>query len=131
MSKSPKRTEPDERSREQSRLDPLWRVLEWPGASGWVGTAFALAALWFGVSALVVRSKEARMSAASPDARAAESRFNPSAKDAIAPRVVRSSPSIFQPDKTGERSIAEFVIEDSWSVEETEPGEGADGAASW
>jgi len=54
-----------------SRLDPLWRVLEWPGATGWVGTALAVAAVWFGVSAFVLRSKRSRMEAQSPDARAA------------------------------------------------------------
>jgi len=54
-----------------SRLDPLWRALEWPGATGWVGTALAVAALWFGVSALVLRSKRSRMETGSQDARTA------------------------------------------------------------
>jgi len=54
-----------------SRLDPLWCALEWPGATGWVGMALAVAALWFGVSALVLRSKRSRMEAQSPDAHAA------------------------------------------------------------
>jgi hypothetical protein len=47
------------------------RVLEWPGATGWVGTAVGVTALWFAVSALALSSKHARMETASPDARAA------------------------------------------------------------
>jgi len=61
----------DEGRTSPSRLDPLWRALEWPGATGWVGAALAVAALWFGVSALVLRSKLSRMEDRSPDARAA------------------------------------------------------------
>ncbi len=63
---------PPSRPNQFSRaLDRLSRALEWPGATGWVGTAFALAALWFAVSAFALRAKRSRMEADSPDARAA------------------------------------------------------------
>jgi hypothetical protein len=75
MSKSKKHAKPEkpsaEESREPSKLDPLWRALEWPGATGWVGTLFAITALWFFVSALVLGAKRARMETPSPDARVA------------------------------------------------------------
>ena len=52
-------------------LSPIRKVLAWPGLYGWVGTAFALAGLWFLPTGLVLRSKAAGLKEPGPGAREA------------------------------------------------------------